>query len=67
VIDGFVYMTCSSCSPWTFHITAPTDNDKEPVQIGRIRKKWGGVLKEALTDADHFSMSLNPTLISFNR
>jgi uncharacterized protein YxjI len=37
--------------PWTFLIRARGE------EIGRIAKKWTGVLKESLSDADNFAMS----------
>ena len=35
---------------WTFKLMF------EGEEVGRISKKWGGVLKEMLTDADSFGM-----------
>ena len=36
--------------PWTFHIR------KDGMEIGKITKKWSGLLTEAFTDADHFGI-----------
>ena len=40
--------------PWTFLIR---QNDRE---VGKITKKWSGLLKEAFTDADNFAAVLPP-------
>ncbi len=37
--------------PWTFEIR------KEDGEYGKITKKWSGLLKESLTDADNFGVS----------
>jgi len=37
--------------PWTFQIK------KGSQQIGKITKKWSGLLKEAITDADNFGIT----------
>jgi len=37
--------------PWTFLIRARGE------EIGRIAKKWTGILKESLSDTDNFAMS----------
>ncbi len=29
----------------------------ESTKVGRIAKQWSGLLREALTDADHFKIS----------
>lgn len=42
--------------PWTFVMTSPQG------ELGRIEKKWGGLLKEAITDGDQFRVSFSPTL-----
>lgn len=42
------------CSPWSFSIMTTTDQE-----CGMIRKKWGGFLKEALTDADTFGLDVH--------
>lgn len=36
--------------PWTFFI------QQDGVEVGRISKKWSGIMKEAFTDADNFSV-----------
>lgn len=41
---------------WTFPILDDTDK-----QIGVISKKWGGVIKEAFTDADRFQIQFPPS------
>ena len=40
--------------PWTFHVRAPGGGP----EIARIEKRWSGLLKEAFTDADTFSLTL---------
>ena len=40
--------------PWTFHVRAPGGGP----ELARIEKRWSGLLKEAFTDADTFSLSL---------
>ena len=42
--------------PWTFQIRK---NDQE---VGKITKKWSGMLKEAFTDADNFGVQFPPGL-----
>jgi len=42
--------------PWTFEI------HKDGRLAGKITKKWSGLLKEALTDADNFGVELGPEL-----
>jgi len=37
--------------PWTFQI------QQKGRQIGQIQKKWSGLVKEAMTDADNFGVS----------
>ncbi|CAM2005312.1 phospholipid scramblase-related protein [Acanthopleuribacter pedis] len=41
---------------WTFHIY-----DAEDRKVGMISKKWGGLLKEAFTDADNFLIDFGET------
>lgn len=36
--------------PWTFQIK------KEDVEVGKITKKWSGLLKESFSDADNFGV-----------
>ena len=36
--------------PWTFQIR------KDAVEVGKITKKWSGLLKEGFTDADNFGV-----------
>lgn len=42
--------------PWTFRIV------RGDQQIGVIRKKWSGLLKETFTDADSFGLELGPAM-----
>jgi uncharacterized protein YxjI len=42
--------------PWTFNIRKDGDD------LGKITKKWSGLLKEAYTDADNFGVSYQPEL-----
>jgi uncharacterized protein YxjI len=42
--------------PWTFHIRK---NDEE---LGKITKKWSGLLKESFTTADNFGITFPQTL-----
>jgi len=42
--------------PWTFNIR------QNGVEVGKITKKWSGLLKEAYTDADNFGVSYPPGL-----
>ena len=42
--------------PWTFKIM------REGREIGKIAKKWSGLLKEAFTDADNFGIELGPEM-----
>lgn len=42
--------------PWTFRIL---QNGQE---VGKVTKKWGGLLKEAFTDADTFGVELGPSM-----
>jgi hypothetical protein len=45
-----------SCSPWTFGIkeAASAGGDAPGRDVGVVRKQWGGLVKEWLTDADNF-------------
>jgi hypothetical protein len=36
--------------PWTFQIR------KDGVECGKISKKWSGLMKESMTDADNFGV-----------
>ena len=36
--------------PWTFHIR------KDGVEYGKITKRWSGLMKEGITDADNFGV-----------
>jgi len=40
--------------PWTFRIR------RDGQEIGKITKRWSGVLKEAFTDADNFGVAFPP-------
>jgi uncharacterized protein YxjI len=53
---GRVLLTVSSplWRPWTFTFT------RGPIEIAVIRKRWSGVLQEAFTDADTFSLEFLP-------
>jgi len=42
---------------WTFKILLAGQ------EVGRIRKKWGGVLREMLTDADTFGLDLGSAIL----
>jgi uncharacterized protein YxjI len=42
--------------PWTFRVM---QGDQE---VGRITKKWSGLLREAFTDADTFGVELGPSM-----
>ena len=42
--------------PWTFELTVGGQ------VIGRIQKKWSGLLKEAFTDADNFEVTFSQDL-----
>ena len=39
-------------SPWTFYI-----RDSKGVEQGKITKKWGGFIKEAISNADDFGVT----------
>jgi hypothetical protein len=41
--------------PWTFEIH---EGGADGPEVGRIEKKWSGLLKEAFTDADTFALSV---------
>lgn len=44
--------------PWTVLVeVGPASNPRE---VGRIEKRWGGLLREAFTDADTFLVTLPP-------
>jgi uncharacterized protein YxjI len=55
VLDSTGQETCQLFGPilrpWTFKIR------KREMEIGRISKKWSGLLKEGFTDADQFGVS----------
>jgi hypothetical protein len=40
-------------SPWTFYI-----KDSDGVEQGKITKKWGGLVKETISNADDFGVTL---------
>ncbi len=40
--------------PWTFHIR------QQGKDLGKITKKWSGILKESFTDADNFGVMFPP-------
>lgn len=58
--SGQTIMTVSSplWKLWTF------DFERNGVQIARVKKKWGGVLKEMFLDADSFALEWNSELIN---
>ncbi len=47
--------------PWTFKVMVL---DQE---VGRIAKKWSGLLREAFTDADNFSVEFGPQMPPHHR
>lgn len=44
--------------PWT--VLVETGPESSPREVGRIEKKWDGLLREAFTDADTFLVTLPP-------
>lgn len=42
--------------PWTFNVSVQAQ------QVGQISKKWGGLMKEAFTDADTFGVQFGPSM-----
>jgi len=42
--------------PWTFRIMVGGH------EVGKISKKWSGLLKEAFTDADSFGLEMGPSM-----
>jgi uncharacterized protein YxjI len=42
--------------PWTFQLLV------DGVEVGSIKKKWSGLLKEAFTDADNFRVELGSSM-----
>lgn len=42
--------------PWTFRVLQGGQ------EVGRITKKWSGLLREAFTDADTFGVALGPSM-----
>ena len=50
---GMCRLDATAFKPWTFNIT------KGGVEIGQLRKKWGGMFKEIATDADNFGIQYN--------
>lgn len=42
--------------PWTFKVV------KGGQEVGAIKKKWSGLMKEAFTDADNFGLELGPAM-----
>lgn len=49
-------LAAPALKPWTFGIT------KGGLEIGTLRKKWSGFVKEAVTDADNFGIQFNETV-----
>tara|TARA_B100001123_G_scaffold440115_1_gene578371 strand:+ start:1889 stop:2497 length:609 start_codon:yes stop_codon:yes gene_type:complete len=46
------YIESPMLSPWTFYI-----RDSKGVEQGKITKKWGGLIKEAISNADDFGVT----------
>jgi len=46
---------CCCCKNINFYI-----KDSEGHKVGRIYKKWGGLVKEMYTDADTFVIEIDP-------
>ncbi|KAF2353306.1 Scramblase [Trinorchestia longiramus] len=44
---------CSLCGDVEFEVLSSEGN----TQVGKISKKWGGILKESFTDADYFGVN----------
>jgi uncharacterized protein YxjI len=53
--DQLVAVISGDWRAWEFSITDSSDN-----QIGRISKKWAGVMKEFFTSADKYNVTINP-------
>jgi len=51
--------------PWTF--IAERGPEGSPREVGRIEKKWGGILKEGFTDADTFLVTFADPDRTFRR
>lgn len=47
---------------WNFTITTPEGNE-----MGKISKKWAGVLKEVFTTADKYNVSIDPAYAETNK
>lgn len=54
---GRVFEICSGFfSFWTFTIT------HNGIEVGKVQKKWSGLLKEVFTDTDNFLVEFSPTM-----
>ena len=53
--ERFLYSITGDWKAWNFTITNDYDD-----QIGTITKKWTGILREILTTADKYIVSINP-------
>lgn len=51
--------------PWTF--IAQRGPEATPREVGRVEKKWGGLLKEAFTDADTYLVTFGEPDATFRR
>lgn len=51
--------------PWTF--IAERGPEGSPREVGRVEKKWGGLLKEAFTDADTYLVTFGDADPTFRR
>jgi hypothetical protein len=49
------YIESPILSPWTFYI-----KDSNGVEQGKITKKWGGIVKETISNADDFGVTWPP-------
>lgn len=47
---------CGSSLPPSFLLSCQVKTPDESRSVGRISKQWGGLLREALTDADDFGL-----------
>ena len=54
--NAFAHTSSPFWRPWTFIMSGPSG------EMGRIEKKWGGLLKEAITDGDKFRVGFSQSL-----
>ena len=61
-VDGSFVASVSSpfWRPWTFRF------EKDGRDIGAVRKKWGGLIKEAFLDADSFAVEFADATLTAN-